>query len=212
MDKDKFSGDGLFFFGSLDKYDGTFNNGKLEGQGKMSYRDGHIYIGQFQDWRQFGPGKMTFRNGDVVDGVWDGDSGQGTITYTDGSMYEGEFKKDKKHGTGTYTYPDGNKYTGSYKVCSKLFHLIHVYLDKFFSRMIWRMEMVHLSGLMDTNTQELSEMVSKQDMENIITRMETATKACLKLENFMEKESTVGQTEPSMLENTMRIKELGLEQ
>lgn len=46
FNKGEFSGDGLFFFGSLDKYDGEFSQGKLQGRGKMTYRDGHIYVGQ----------------------------------------------------------------------------------------------------------------------------------------------------------------------
>ena len=78
----------MFFFGTLDKYAGEFSRGKLEGRGKMTYRDGHIYVGQFRDWKQAGEGKMTFRNGDIVQGEWDGKLGKGTITYTDGSMYE----------------------------------------------------------------------------------------------------------------------------
>ena len=88
MDRGKFNGKGMFFFGSLDKYEGDFSNGDINGKGKMTYRDGHIYTGLFKDWKQFGAGKMTFRNGDVVEGIWDGETGKGTITYTDGSMYE----------------------------------------------------------------------------------------------------------------------------
>ena len=88
----------MFFFGSLDKYSGQFSRGKLEGRGKMTYRDGHIYVGQFRDWRQAGEGKMTFRNGDIVQGDWDGEMGKGTITYTDGSMYEvGTRTQNDKH-------------------------------------------------------------------------------------------------------------------
>ena len=57
FNKGEFSGDGLFFFGSLDKYDGEFSQGKLQGRGKMTYRDGHIYVGQV-----FGIGGLVSKN------------------------------------------------------------------------------------------------------------------------------------------------------
>ena len=122
---------------------------RLEGKGKMAYRDGHVFEGEFKNWIKDGAGKMTYRNGDLYIGTWKGDDGKGSITHKDGSSYEGEFRGEKKHGLGTYTLPSGNKYTGMYKVTIQR---LESRINPICSRMILRMVMEPSSGRMATSS------------------------------------------------------------
>jgi hypothetical protein len=51
----------------------------MEGQGKMTFPEGHVYEGGFSDWKRSGNGTMTRRNGDVYVGIWNDDSGVGKV-------------------------------------------------------------------------------------------------------------------------------------
>ena len=72
--------------------------------------------------------------------------------------------------------------------------------------------MEHFCGQMDTSFQGPLLMAGRLAMENTSTRMGTTTRGCSKLGSFMEKESTAGPMEPSMLELMTWIRELGSEQ
>ena len=60
-------------------YKGEWKNGKPNGLGVITYRDGHKYVGEFKDWKKHG---------------------QGTWTSTEGEKYSGEWKDGKKYGQG----------------------------------------------------------------------------------------------------------------
>ena len=75
-------------------YKGEWKNGKPNGLGVITYRDGHKYVGEFKDGKKHG---------------------QGTWTSTEGEKYSGEWKDGKKYGQGKYTYPNGSKYVGKWK-------------------------------------------------------------------------------------------------
>ncbi len=121
------------------KYDGSFVNGKMQGQGTFEWNDGTKYVGEFQDNKINGNGILTtpenesyegnfingkkngqgtykFANGDIYEGNWLDDkmSGQGTYTFSNGEKYVGEFKNNKFNGQGTYS-KDGKEYTGTWK-------------------------------------------------------------------------------------------------
>ncbi len=51
----------------------------MEGQGKMTFPEGHVYEGGFSDWKRSGNGTMTRRNGDVYVGIWNDESGVGKV-------------------------------------------------------------------------------------------------------------------------------------
>jgi hypothetical protein len=105
-------------------YKGQFKNGKRDGRGMISHRDGGDYIGYFRENKMSGKGAyITFPYindeqylGDVYYGDWENDlkngegiligkhfSFKGSYPY-DFATYSGEFKNDKKHGKGTIIF------------------------------------------------------------------------------------------------------------
>jgi len=80
------------------KYKGEIKNGKPNGFGFQTYKNGNKY---------FGGHKNGLPNG------------QGRSIYPDGSMYLGEYMDGKFHGQGTYTYGkgkwEGEKFVGEWK-------------------------------------------------------------------------------------------------
>jgi len=98
-------------------YKGEWKNGKPNGLGVITYRDGHKYVGEFKDGKQNGLGTNTYPDGrkyvgEFKDGI---QNGKGTETLPDGEMYIGEFKDGKPNGQGTYTSSNGEKYEGEWK-------------------------------------------------------------------------------------------------
>jgi hypothetical protein len=41
-----------------------------EGKGTMTWPDGHTYVGRFRNGKMHGQGKITYPNGQVVEGLW----------------------------------------------------------------------------------------------------------------------------------------------
>ena len=68
-----------------DHYDGVYVDGKKQGVGKFSWRDGGEYVGEWHNDRQHGNGVMS--------------SSCGT--------YIGEWRNGSPHGQGRWTWPDG---------------------------------------------------------------------------------------------------------
>jgi len=95
-------------------YKGEWKNGKPNGLGVITYRDGHKYLGEFKDGKKHGQGTWNATEGEKYSGEWkDGKKyGQGKFTYPDGRKYVGEYKDGEFHGQGTYTWSDGRKYVG----------------------------------------------------------------------------------------------------
>lgn len=73
------------------KYIGHLVDGKLNGNGKITWPDGSSYNGQWKDGLYHGYGSYTYPNKD---------------------NYTGEFKNGKHHGSGTYIYASGNTIKG----------------------------------------------------------------------------------------------------
>ena len=76
------------------KYKGEIKNGKPNGFGFQTYKNGNKYFGEHKNGLP---------------------NGQGRSIYPDGSMYLGEYKDGKFHGQGTYIHPIGDKYVGEWK-------------------------------------------------------------------------------------------------
>lgn len=72
-------------------YSGWMVNGKLQGVGEYTYKNGKVYTGEF------------------INGTRDG---YGKLTYPGGSWYSGEFSNDKRNGFGVYDSDLGVVYTG----------------------------------------------------------------------------------------------------
>jgi hypothetical protein len=79
-----------------DRYEGAFENGKKQGQGKY-------------DWKPVKEGEDQPEDEDYYDGEWKNDSaeGQGT-SMIGGEFYNGEFKNGKRHGEGELNTLDGD--------------------------------------------------------------------------------------------------------
>ena len=75
-------------------YTGTTIQGKMNGQGKMTFENGDTYEGEF------------------VDGYF---QGTGTYTSVDGWTYEGQFVKGQADGQGRLTTQDNIVYEGTFK-------------------------------------------------------------------------------------------------
>ena len=75
-------------------YTGTTIQGKMDGQGKMTFENGDTYEGEF------------------VDGYF---QGTGTYTSVDGWVYEGQFVKGQADGQGRLTTQDNIVYEGTFK-------------------------------------------------------------------------------------------------
>ena len=75
-------------------YTGTTIQGKMNGQGKMTFENGDTYEGEF------------------VDGYF---QGMGTYTSKDGWTYEGQFVKGQADGQGKLTTQDNIVYEGTFK-------------------------------------------------------------------------------------------------
>jgi hypothetical protein len=98
------------------RYYGPLRNGKLHGEGKLTWANGTIYEGGFADGLMAGRGKVRWANGQAYEGEFrDGMmDGRGRMTTPDGAVYEGEFKRSFFEGQGEIVYPDGRKYAGEF--------------------------------------------------------------------------------------------------
>lgn len=84
----------LVFGNNQVTYTGTTIQGKMNGQGKMTFENGDTYEGEF------------------VDGYF---QGTGTYTSVDGWTYEGQFVKGQADGQGKLTTQDSIVYEGTFK-------------------------------------------------------------------------------------------------
>lgn len=84
----------LVFGNNQVTYTGTTIQGKMNGQGKMTFENGDTYEGEF------------------VDGYF---QGTGTYTSKDGWTYEGQFVKGQADGQGKLTTQDNIVYEGTFK-------------------------------------------------------------------------------------------------
>ena len=98
------------------RYYGPLRNGKLHGEGKLTWANGTVYEGGLADGLMSGQGKVRWANGQTYEGEFrDGMmDGRGRMTTPDGAVYEGEFKRSFFNGHGEIVYPDGRKYRGDF--------------------------------------------------------------------------------------------------
>lgn len=109
------NGQGTLTWKDGDRYDGAWLDGEISGHGTYSWpAEGEKYDGAWVDGEMSGHGVYTWSNGNRYTGAWlDGDmSGHGTYTWSDGNTYEGAWLDDKIGAYGTFTWADGRKYEG----------------------------------------------------------------------------------------------------
>ncbi|XP_050388946.2 alsin isoform X1 [Patella vulgata] len=88
-------------------YKGFMLNGKMHGQGEMSWHDGRKYIGKFSQGLQQGHGQYIIPRSEgfeIQDGNWkDGKlNGYGIIKYENEDSYKGYFKDGQRFGHGIF--------------------------------------------------------------------------------------------------------------
>lgn len=110
------NGTGKMTFSNGDVYEGNWGDNKKNESGKMTYQDGTVYDGEWLEDDRHGTGRMTYSNGDVYEGDWENDKkdGKGRMRYFNGDVYEGDWNYDDITGMGIMTYSDGDVYKGNW--------------------------------------------------------------------------------------------------
>ena len=78
-------------------YEGTWKNGKAEGNGTKTYKSGSKYVGQFLNDKRHGKGIYYYAKGNRYEGDWVNNkrTGIGLFTWSNGDSYVGEFKNSR---------------------------------------------------------------------------------------------------------------------
>ena len=99
-------------------YEGSWQNGKKHGIGRMNYENGDVYSGQWKNAMRHGKGQLDLANRDRYIGYFRNDMMQGkkgTYLVANGSKYEGGFVKNQRCGKGTFTTVDYRVSCGQWK-------------------------------------------------------------------------------------------------
>ena len=98
------------------KYNGEIKNGKPNGFGFQTYKNGNKYFGEHKNGLPNGKGRSIYPDGSMYLGVYKNGKfhGQGTFIWKDGYYYVGEFKDGTQNDKGTEILPNGNL-AGEYK-------------------------------------------------------------------------------------------------
>ena len=105
-------------------YQGEYRNGKLHGQGTITFPDGIKYVGELKYNKPYGHGTMLFPEPKPIfynDTKYVGEfkyglsNGRGTITYANGTKFVGNFRDGSYYGLGTYTFANGTVDRGIWK-------------------------------------------------------------------------------------------------
>ncbi len=101
-------------------YNGLIFNNVPNGKGKMTYNNGN-YFGEWKDGKKNGIGQYTWKEGDVYEGEWKDNkrSGKGKYIWKNGGVYEGDFLDGKLDGKGVRVFSDGIIYDGEWKDSKK---------------------------------------------------------------------------------------------
>jgi len=95
---------------------GDFAFNKLNGLGEYHRKDGSIYTGAFYSGYPQGNGRETFKDGSFFEGYYfKGQKKYGKFVFKDKNYYEGYFENDVFHGQGKYKWGDKKMYEGYWK-------------------------------------------------------------------------------------------------
>ena len=112
FENDKRSGKGKIYFDSGDYYEGDFSDNKFNGKGHFIWKkNGHEYIGDYLNGIIHGNGlykwnKDQYYKGQYINGVKEG---EGEIKYADGKKFICPFKNGKPNGIGIFIDPKGKQ-------------------------------------------------------------------------------------------------------
>jgi hypothetical protein len=99
-------------------YNGNWINGRPNGYGKITSKDGSTFEGNFVNGMCHGQGDFQTPNkysyqGDFENGRM---HGKGECSWPNGASYKGDFFQSRFHGYGVYRFPDGREFRGNYKL------------------------------------------------------------------------------------------------
>jgi len=95
MHEDMMQGNGKLTFKDGRVYVGEFVNNEMEGQGEFRWPDGRYYIGEYRNNKKHGRGKFRWKNGDIYDGYFVNGKQEGfgeQYTAKDGITRKGYFR------------------------------------------------------------------------------------------------------------------------
>jgi hypothetical protein len=99
------------------EYEGGFFDNHKHGLGLVKYPDGRVYDASFQLGKMNGKGHLTWSDGSKYWGHWNDDGiphGRGKQEFSDGRVYDGEFENGVVQGHGRMTWPDGSWHLGEW--------------------------------------------------------------------------------------------------
>ncbi len=98
------------------RYEGEFVDGLMRGQGRLQFANGDAYEGEFRDGLMDGLGRLQKRDGSVYAGDFSRGlfHGRGQLEWAHGDVYQGDFEKGVYHGRGTLSLRDGRRYRGGF--------------------------------------------------------------------------------------------------
>jgi hypothetical protein len=101
----------------VERYVGTFQDGREDGSGVYTWASGDIYDGEWKAGRKHGRGNQIWVNGERYVGEWQNDRqyGRGTYFWKNGSTYEGEWANDRPHGFGEGYDPATGWWRGTWR-------------------------------------------------------------------------------------------------
>ena len=107
----------MYIWASGDTYVGSWNDGRMHGQGSKYMCTGDHYQGWWVRDKAEGEGKKVFASGDVHTGGYEADmrQGWGAYVWVSGDKYEGWWNRGVQEGRGTYYYASGDAYKGRWE-------------------------------------------------------------------------------------------------
>jgi hypothetical protein len=128
------NGKGKFVYANLSKYEGSWFNGKPQGAGAKTSKEGHVQSGiwsggklikEYTQQRQLnclvgdckdGYGKSKDNLGNTYSGAFASGQyqGYGEMRYFNGDKYKGYWKQHQQHGQGSYFFNNGHVNTGKF--------------------------------------------------------------------------------------------------
>lgn len=119
-EKKKFQGGKTVYYAAEDplllKYSGEVDEeGRRQGDGFLSYKNGDNYWGSFVNDKREGKGKLVYNNLSSFDGIWKNDmKDDGHMFIVKEGDYYGTFKDDLRDGTGKMVWKNGKIYEGEW--------------------------------------------------------------------------------------------------
>ena len=102
-------------------YVGEWKNGKANGHGALTNKDGKVYTGNFKNGKLEGNGSMLMENGAFYEGFWKRGrfSEFGVFTYSEDDVegrkiYSGDWLNNRKHGFGELVWNNNQIYEGDW--------------------------------------------------------------------------------------------------